>query len=298
MVAPHRQPARPTQRRDPAPSIWAYRWNRLWLTPAFRRLVRMGVPMLVFVALVGGFLASPARRDMLTTAYADLSAQFQNRPEFMVELLSIEGASDVLAEAIRGDLALALPLSSFALDLESLRKRVEAFDAVARADLRFLPGGILRVDVSERLPALVWRTRDDLWLIDENGKRVAQITARALRGDLALVAGEGADVAAPEALRLIAMAQPLHHRLRGLVRVAGYRWDLVLDRDQRILLPGENAEQALRQVIAEHAASAVLDRDILTLDLRNPRRPTARLGENAAQTLLQVTFADPRGARP
>jgi cell division protein FtsQ len=288
----------PAPRRDPAPSRWAYRWNRLWLRPGFRSLVRVGAPLALIGLVVGGLLAPEDRRAMIATAYADLRQQFEDRPEFRIELLEIEGASGVLAEAIRADLDLDLPLSSFDLDLEARRMQVEAFDAVKRADLRIVSGGILKIIVTERLPALVWRRHDDLWLIDAEGKRVAQITARSLRADLPLVAGEGADAAVDEALDLLAIAGPLHHRIRGLVRISGHRWDLVLDRDQRILLPAEDPARVLAQVVALDSAQGLLGRDLLALDLRKPGRPTARLGHVAAETLLNISFAHSQGETP
>jgi cell division protein FtsQ len=287
-----------TPRRDPAPSRWAYRLTRLWLRPGFRALVRIGGPIAVLVLAVAGVLAAPERRDAILGTYADLRQQFEDRPEFRIELLEIEGASDVLAAAIRQELALELPLSSFDLDLNARREQVEAFDAVKRADLRILSGGILRIQVTERLPALVWRRHEDLWLIDTDGKRVAQITARSLRGDLPLVAGDGADQAVAEALELLAIAAPLHARIRGLVRVSGHRWDLVLDRDQRILLPAEGAARTLSQVVALDAAQGLLGRDLLTLDLRKPGRPVARLGQVAAEAILNISFAQPQGETP
>ena len=39
-------------RHDPSPSRLAYRLNRLWLRPGFRRLVRLGGPVLI-LGLVG-----------------------------------------------------------------------------------------------------------------------------------------------------------------------------------------------------------------------------------------------------
>jgi hypothetical protein len=48
----------------------------------------------------------------------------------------------------------------------------------------------------------------------------------------------------PEALALVAAARPAVPRLRGLVRMGERRWDLVLDRDQRILLPETRARCA------------------------------------------------------
>lgn len=282
-------------RRDPAPSRLAYRWHRLWLTPGFRVLVRVGLPVALVSLSAGLYLSDAGRRDALVATYDDLRHQFQNRPEFLVNLISVEGASQVLAEAVRVSLALKLPVSSFALDLQAIRARVESFDAVARAEIRIQPGGVLQVLVTERLPALVWRAPDGVYLIDAEGYRVAGISARSLRGDLPLIAGEGADRAASEALSLVRAAGPLVPRLRGLVRMGERRWDLVLDRGQRIMLPEQNAVRALERLIARDQAETILARDITAVDLRSDRRPTLRLSAHAAGALREIRLKQTGG---
>ena len=282
-------------RRDPAPSRWAYRWHRLWLTPLFRFSVRVVLPVALMAGGVALWLADPGRRDALHATYAELRAEFQNRPEFMVNLIEIDGASPVLAEAIRVGLALNLPRSSFDIDLAAARARVETFDAVERAELRIQPGGVLQVSVTERVPALVWRAPDGVWLVDAGGHRTGQISARSLRGDLPLIAGKGAERAAPEALALVAAAGPLLPRLRGLVRMGERRWDMVLDREQRILLPEENPVRALERLLALDQAESILARDITAVDLRLDHRPTLRLSAEAAETLRQIRLAQTGG---
>ena len=282
-------------RRDPAPSRWAYRWQRLWLTPLFRFAVRVVLPVAVMAGAAGLWLSDPGRRDAVHDTYAELRAEFQNRPEFMVNLIEIDGASPVLAEAIRVGLALNLPRSSFDIDLAAARGRIETFDAVERAELRIQPGGVLQVSVTERVPALVWRAPDGVWLVDAGGHRTGQISARSLRGDLPLIAGQGADRAAPEALALVAAAGPLVPRLRGLVRMGDRRWDMVLDRDQRILLPEANPVRALERLLALDQAESILSRDITAVDLRLDHRPTLRLTAAAAEALRQTRLAQTGG---
>ncbi|MDO9524103.1 MAG: cell division protein FtsQ/DivIB [Gemmobacter sp.] len=282
-------------RRDPAPSRWAYRWHRLWLTPLFRALVRVGLPAFVVVFSAGLWISDEGRRALITDQFTATRDAVQNRPEFMVNLVAIEGASPVLADALRRDLGLELPKSSFDLDLAVARDQVEAFDAVERADLRILSGGILQIAVTERLPALVWRSEDALQLVDANGHPVASISARALRGDLPLIAGASANTAAAEALELVAAAGPLTARIRGLVRMGNRRWDIVLDRDQRLLLPADNPVRALQRIIALDQAEGLLKRDLLAVDLRNDRRPTLRLSPEAAQSLRQTKITETRG---
>ncbi len=268
-------------RRDPSPSRWAYKVQRLWLTPAVRLAVRYGLPALLAALALAAVLGAESRRAALVGAYDDLRESFESRPEFRVSLIRVVGASSELADAVRARLGLRLPLSSFDLDLDQARERIESLDAVDTALLRLRSGGVLEVVITERVPALVWRLDGALVLLDDGGHRVAGLGARADRADLPLIAGRGAERAAPEAMAIYAAAQPILPRLRGLVRVGERRWDLVLDRDQTILLPQDNPVAALERLLALDAAEDILARDILSVDLRHDARPTLRLSQPA-----------------
>jgi cell division protein FtsQ len=283
---------RTTARRDPAPSKWAYRAQRWMLTPMIRSFLWRGLPTLALFGGVALWLAHAPNRDGLVAKLTELREEFEARPEFRVSLARVEGASPELAEAVRARLGLTLPMSSFDIDLAAVRARVEELDAVKRADLRVRSGGVLQVVITERVPAAVWRTEAGLTLLDEEGIRVAGLVARTDRPDLPLVAGAGADLAMPEALALFQAAGPLAPRVRGLVRMGERRWDLVLDRDQRVLLPEENPVQALERLLALDQVQDIMNRDILTVDLRSDRRPTLRLTPNALAELRQAQGID------
>lgn len=283
-------------RRDPAPSRWAYRMQRLWLTPLFRVSFRVGLPLFLFALIAGLYLRDDARRADLTSVFTGMVEQFQERPEFRVTLVSIEGAAPDLAEAIRARLDLKLPKSSFDLDLDAARQRVEALDAVETAELRVRSGGVLQVLITERVPALVWRDDARLELLDAKGVRVAGLATRSDRSDLPLIAGVGADRAAAEALALFDLAQPIMPRVRGLVRVGDRRWDMVLDRNQRIMLPEKNAVAAMERLIALDKAEDLLARDVLTVDLRNEQRPVLRLAPNAMNERRTAQGIDTSGS--
>ncbi|MFN4193498.1 MAG: cell division protein FtsQ/DivIB [Tabrizicola sp.] len=275
-----RRPA-PQLRKDPAPSRWAYRAQRWMLTPYVRGFVWKGLPTLVLLGAGAMWFSHEPNRQAVIGQLTHLRQEFEARPEFRISLARVEGASPDLAEAVRAKLALPLPMSSFDIDLDAARARIEALDAVLRADLRVRSGGVLQVTITERVPVAVWRSEEGLTLVDETGHRVAGLLARADRADLPLIAGEGADIATPEALDLIVAAGPLTPRIRGLVRMGERRWDIVLDRDQRILLPETNPVQALERLLALDHAQDLMNRDILTVDLRSDHRPTLRLTPNA-----------------
>ena len=280
------------QRRDPAPSRLAYRLNRMMLRPIMRRLIHIGIPAFLAALVAGIWLSDETRRAHLTGGIDGIVDKVQHREAFMVKMMTIEGASPVVDKGLRAMLPVELPASSFDIDLDTLRERVLKLDAVEAVDLRIKPGGILSAVVTERVPVVMWRHARGIELLDKTGHRVASATSREVRGDLPIIAGEGADRAAAEALALIDAAGPILPRLRGLERVGERRWDVVLDRGQRIKLPADGALQALERAIALDRAQDMLARDIAVVDLRHAARPVVRLGLEA-QNAIRVARGQP-----
>ncbi len=281
---------RPEQpRRDPAPSKWGYRYQRLMLTPGFRRLLRVGVPVLVIGGLIAGWGAREANRQMVTDAYADMKTQIQQRDEFMVKVMAVDGADETLSADIRTVLPVEFPVSSFDLPLEDMRQTVAALPAVGDATLRVRPGGILQVNVTQRVPVAVFRAPDGLKLIDRDAVLIQTIIARADRPDLPLITGDGARAALGEGLEIYAVAGPLAPRMRGVVRMGERRWDVILDNGQRILLPTTDPVPAFERVVALNEAQDLLERDVAVVDMRHASRPTIRMNEAAVTNLRQTS---------
>ena len=278
--------ARP--RRLPGPSRLAYRLERMWLTPLYRRLFRLGLPAFLICMIAGLWLADDTRRASLTGGLTAMVDRIQNQEAFMVRGMEIEGASAAVDKGLRAMLPVTLPASSFDIDLPALRAAVLKLDAVEHVDLRIKPGGVLSAVVTERQPALLWRHARGIDLMDRSGHRVASVTSREVRRDLPMIAGEGAGAHAAEALALIDVAGPMLPRLRGLERMGERRWDIVLDRGQRIMLPADRAVPALEWVMAMDKAEALLARDVTAVDLRDPRRPVLRMGIGAQNTLRRA----------
>ena len=273
---------------DPAPSRLKYRLQRWMLTPGIRFGLRFGLPLCLISVAAAGFMADEGRRDMVWGTVHSIRASIEERPEFRVNVMAIDGAGTSVAADIREVVPLDFPVSSFDLDLEQIRDLIEGLDPVKTASVRIRPGGILQIDVEERQPALIWRSRDGLALLDETGAHVAELGRRSLHPDLPLIAGKGADQNAPEALRLVAAAKPLGARLRGLVRVGDRRWDVVLDRGQRIMLPEANPAQALERVIVVSEVKDLLERDVAVVDMRIAERPTVRMTQAAVEDWWRI----------
>ena len=289
------QPVSP--RLDPAPSRWSYRMQRLMRTPLYRNLLRIGLPFAIAFGSVTLYMADDARRAAVVTSVTDLRDQFQSRPEFMISLMAIDGASSTVAEDIREILQLDFPISSFDLELDAILIAIRDLPGVADARVRVRSsgeaGGILQVDVTERIPAVLWRTAQGLEVLDAEGMITGRATTREEYATLPLIVGEGAEKHVTEALDLVRAAGPLGARMRGLVRIGERRWDVVLDRDQRILLPEDAPVQALERVIALGQVHEMLERDLSVVDMRLAARPTIRMNPAAVTQWheLQTTNA-------
>jgi len=268
---------------DPAPSRWAWRMQRLMLTPTFLFGLRVGIPFALTLGAGTFYLADEGRRAAITDAVAEARASVEQRPEFMVKLMAIDGAQGDLAANVRAAVPLEFPVSSFDLDLLGIRQTISRLDGVKQASVRIRPGGVLQIDVTPRVAVALWRSDEGLSLVDREGILVSHAYLRTDRPDLPLIAGEGANRHVPEALSLIRAAAPLGDRMRGVVRMGKRRWDVVLDRGQRILLPEFGAQQALERVIALEGAQEVLTRDVARVDMRLTDRPTIRMNEEATR---------------
>ena len=77
---------------DPAPSRWSWRMQRLMLTPLFRFGLRVGMPFVLTFGIGIAYLSNPERQAAITDAMADARASIEERPEFMVNLMAIDGA--------------------------------------------------------------------------------------------------------------------------------------------------------------------------------------------------------------
>ena len=203
-----------------------------------------------------------------------------DRPELLIKLISIEEASQPLERIIRDTLPISLPISGFDFNLTNIREVIESLDAVKSVDVRVIAGGILKIRVLERMPAFVWRNPKGLFLLDKEGAIVGEVLNRARRSDLPLVTGVGADVALTEITNLINLLKPIENRVVAYSRISEDRWDIVLDRSQKISLPSEKPELAVGQFLVLNQSENILDKKVERIDFRNKQRLTLTLRDN------------------
>ncbi len=112
-------------------------------------------------------------------------------PAFGVRTTDVSGVVLTSNAAVQAALALASPApNAFTLQTDGLQASLEAIPSIARADVRVILPGTLRVHVIERVPILAWRTADALLLVDQDGLVIADAAAAdASAGARTLAAG-------------------------------------------------------------------------------------------------------------
>ena len=277
---------------DPAPSIISYRLMRLMLIPRLRLILTLGIPSLVIFCGTLVFLLNINLHENIEALKEDLKRALVERPEFMIKVASVDGASDELAHEIREIMPLDFPVSYFDLDIKYLHKVLNDIPAVESAAIKVTVSGVLQIDISERTPAFIWRKDDVISVIDEKGKFIRLVTSRLDYPELPLVIGEAANLSIADISSLMEDNQYFLDQVRAFVRVGERRWDLVLDNNLRIMLPQTEFLAAFDRLMLMNQTGSLFSNQLSTIDMRLVERPTVRVGAVSVDPLMYNSSGD------
>ena len=277
---------------DPAPSIISYRLMRLMLIPRLRLILTLGIPSLVIICGTLVLLLNINLHENIEALKKDLKHALVERPEFMIKVASVDGASDELAHEIREIMPLNFPVSYFDLDIKYLHKVLNDIPAVASAAIKVTVSGVLQIDISERTPAFIWRKDDVISVIDEKGKFIRLATSRLDYPELPLVIGEAANLSIADISSLMEDNQYFLDQVRAFVRVGERRWDLVLDNNLRIMLPQTEFLAAFDRLMLMNHTGSLFSNQLSTIDMRLVERPTVRVGAVSVDPLMYNSSGD------
>ena len=277
---------------DPAPSIISYRLMRLMLIPRLRLILTLGIPsLIIFCGTLILFLNINVHEN-IEALKKDLKRALVERPEFMIKVASVDGASDELAHEIREIMPLNFPVSYFDLDIKYLHKVLNDIPAVASAAIKVTVSGVLQINISERIPAFIWRKDDVISVIDEKGEFIRLATSRLDYPELPLVIGEAANLSIADISSLMEDNQYFLDQVRAFVRVGERRWDLVLDNNLRIMLPQAEFLAAFDRLMLMSESGSLFSNQLSSIDMRLVERPTVRVGAASVDRLTYNSSGD------
>ncbi len=259
--------------------------QRLAVSPKVVRAPRGGLGIILLALLFAGISVFGVLRGGEYQAYidengtpADIVAKALG---FSIGNVTITGLKELTAKEILagGDIG---PKRSLALlDPSALRDRLRAMPLVKDATVRKLFPNDLAITIVEREPAALWPNEGDISLIAADGVPMDTIHDSRFNA-LPFVVGSKANEHLAEYRGLLSAAGDLSDRIQAGIYVGERRWTLKMDSGVQIQLPEVGAEEALRRLSDIERQSKVLEKDVLSIDLRIPGRITARLSEDAA----------------
>jgi cell division protein FtsQ len=193
-----------------------------------------------------------------------------------VKAVQVEGQHHLKETEIAAALGPRDGVSIFAFDTDAARDRLKRNGWVAEARVMRLLPSTLVVELEERTPFALWREGGKLAAIDISG-RVLALAERTDFPNLPVVSGAGAAAPAAEIAGALNGVPELRDRVRDIERVAGRRWDLVLDTGLRAKLPATDFAGALADLSAIAAKNPAALHEIAEIDFRVSSQFTLQL---------------------
>jgi cell division protein FtsQ len=265
----------------------AARWTSHFAKPAPR-----GVGLALAVALLGGVTVVGALRGGEYEAFAareggvgDFAARALG---FGVAAFTIAGQSQISEREILTLAGVDANSSLPFFDAVEARKNLEALPLIKQASVRKLYPDRIVIDIVERTPAALWQKDGELSAIAADGT-VIDKAADGRYAALPFVVGEGANDRVGEFNALLDASAELRPKILAGILVGDRRWSLKMRSGVEVKLPEDDPQAAMATLLEMQRQSRILDRDILSVDLRVPGKVFARLSEEAAAARAAAT---------
>ena len=277
-------------KNDPTPSRFFYRLERLWLTPFIRLVVKFGLPILLIMIICSTYFSRTENIDVWKISWREFKENIKNRPEFLINLIKIDGVDRIMLSDVRNAMNIDLPVSSYDVNLQDLKLKVQLLKAVEQVEL-YIAENIIHVEILERKPAVFWRNNKGLEILDANGVSIDAAANRKKQNNLPLIAGHGANNYVKEALFIYQNTDLFLNEIIGLVRVGNRRWDIILTGKRRVMLPAQDIALVLNNIAVLNKSYELSSLNFSVLDFRNTDRMTIRRGKPFSE-MIEIKLND------
>ena len=199
---------------------------------------------------------------------------------FSIKAVTIAGERELKEQDLLAIAGISPRNSLLFLDAAKIRERLQRLPLVKEAAVTKLYPDRLLIEIEERQPFALWQCDGNVQIVADDGVPIAAMRDQRFI-HLPLVVGAGANEKLSQYIALLETAGDLRERIVAGVLVAQRRWTLKTANGIEILLPETEPEAALAMLVSLQRTSQILDKDLISLDLRQPGRLVARLTEEA-----------------
>lgn len=209
----------------------------------------------------------------------------------VVEDVIIEGRYRTERVALQDALGVDRGAALLSVDVEFMQARVAALPWVKSVTVARAYNGIITVRMTERIPFVLWdRPGRDPVVLDTDGEI---IKGADYRNHQALLIISGVD-APKHAITLIEhlMAEPdVRKHIRAAEWIGDRRWDLLTIEGLRVHLPEMDLGYALSRLAKLQAEKNIMDRGLLSIDLRPQDRIIIETPRGEARDAVTLSSA-------
>ncbi|MEJ0051830.1 MAG: FtsQ-type POTRA domain-containing protein [Methylovirgula sp.] len=249
----------------------------LFIVPGVGTLVAL--LLFIGVGLYGAWLGG--EYSTFVTAEGSVPDYAARVAGFAIRTITISGAHALTEQEVITASGVGPKNSLPFLDVQAVRARLRALPMVKDASITKLFPGHVVIDVEERKPYALWQMDGTVKIVAVDGTAIDTYDDQRFAA-LPLVVGTGANARLDEYVALLDAAGDLRTRIKAGILVAQRRWTLKIDNQVEVALPEIGAAAAIAELARMQREDHILDKDILSVDLRVPGRMFIRLSENAA----------------
>jgi cell division protein FtsQ len=251
----------------------------------------------VFIAFVLGLVCGSIALGLphlIERGLVFAKTSLTGRAGLKVQVITVDGVKHLSRTDVVSALRIDKGSSLLDVDVAAARDRVRALGWVKDATILRLPPDRLHVSVTEYVPVILWQSGGKSFAVDDAGHVIAGVDP-APYGALLHVTGQGAAAAAPQLMAWLKAMPDVASRVDFAERVGHRRWNLHLSNQLVVELPDRGLDTALAVLTRLITKENLLNKDLLSLDLRDPNQARATLSRDAAQALASLHGKNKRG---
>jgi len=240
------------------------------------------IKWLIGLVLIGGcaWFWQSDYRTVLMERVRESYVEVMKKTHLVLEQAKVQGHIRTETNDILQVTDLSLGMAIFDVDLEQIHEEISRLPWVKSVMIeRQLPSSLL-ITVTEKTPIAMWQNNKKYMPLDEEGTPIPDEQTK-LSG-LILVVGADAPQHTLALLEMLKRYPSVEEKVRSAVRVGNRRWDLILNDVDGLTvnLPAENVEQALALLQNSIEKEKLLEKDLKSINLKQPDRVVVTLREN------------------
>lgn len=240
------------------------------------RLSSFVVVMGVSILLLWGYFHTTTLSTNLSHSIDHLMVQMG----FKLEDVVVEGRMRTNKEQILKTLALKRGMPLLSINLFEAKEKLENLSWVKATRVERRLPDTLFIRISEKEPVAIWQNQNKTYLVDYDGELVETKEASKYK-ELLLVTGHQAPRYVGKLMTLLEKFPEIKARITAATHLRSTRWDIRLDGKVDIRLPEKDTERALRYLLVLENHHHLMEREIMTIDMRLPGQLILRVTPEA-----------------